>query len=123
MFAEIGAAKIGYLYEREIRSLGDASVLPLVYFLKRSSHDTDQARRVVAARLLADLAPPKTIPDLIGLLSDENGQVRFYIAQTLTRLTGETQGRTPDAWRSDSLPTCEPTHRTWQAWWDENKNR
>lgn len=123
MFAEIGAAKIGYLYEREIRAMGDSSVLPLVYFLKRSTRDADQARRVVAARLLADLAPPKTIPELIGLLSDENGQVRFYIAQALTRLTGETHGRTPDAWRSDPLPTCEPTHRDWQAWWQENKDR
>ena len=59
MFAEIGEAKLGYLYEREIRAMGDASVLPLVYFLKGSTHEADQARRVVAARLLADLAPPQ----------------------------------------------------------------
>jgi ferric-dicitrate binding protein FerR (iron transport regulator) len=123
MFAEIGAAKLGYLYEQEIRAMGDASVLPLVYFLKRSTHDADQARRVIAARLLADLAPPRTIPELIPLLSDENGQVRFFIAQALTRLTGETQGRTPEAWRSDPLPTCQPTYRDWQTWWQEKKNR
>ncbi len=123
IFAEIGAAKIGYLYEQEIRAMGDASVSPLIYFLKRSTGDADQQRRVIAARLLADLAPPRTIPDLIGLLPDENAQVRFFIAQALTRLTGETQGRTPDAWRADPLPTCEPTHRDWQAWWQENKQR
>jgi ferric-dicitrate binding protein FerR (iron transport regulator) len=123
MFAEIGAAKIGYLYEQEIRAMGDASVLPLVYFLKRSARDAEQARRVIAARLLADLAEARTIPELISLLSDENGQVRYFIAQALTRLTGETQGRTPDAWRSDPLPTCQPTYRDWQTWWQENKSR
>ena len=123
MFAEIGAAKIGYLYEQEIRAMGDASVLPLVYFLKRSAHDADQARRVIAARLLADLAPARVIPELISLLDDENGQVRYFIAQALTRLTGETQGRTPESWRSDPLPTCQPTYRDWQSWWQQNKDR
>jgi ferric-dicitrate binding protein FerR (iron transport regulator) len=123
MFAQIGAAKLGYIYEREIRAMGDASVLPLVYFLKDSTHDADQARRVVAARLLADLSAPRAIPELISLLSDGNGEVRFFIAQALARLTGETQGRTPNAWRTDPLESCETTHRDWQAWWQANKER
>jgi len=98
-------------------------VLPLVYFLKGSMREPDQPRRVVAARLLADLATPRAIPELISLLSDGNGEVRSFIAQAIARLTGETHGRTPDAWRADPLESCESTHRDWQAWWQSNKER
>jgi ferric-dicitrate binding protein FerR (iron transport regulator) len=123
MFARIGEAKLGFLYEREIRAMGDASALPLVYFLKGSAQDADQARRVVAARLLADLATRRAIPELISLLSDRNGEVRSFIAQALARLTGETHGRTPSAWQADPLASCEATHRDWEAWWQANKDR
>ena len=48
------------------------------------------------------------IPELISLLADDNGEVRFFIAQALARLTGETQGRTPDAWRATRCQRVNP---------------
>ena len=76
-----------------------------------------------AARLLSDLAPPWAIPDLIALLGDHDGEVRFHAATALHRLTGLTLGLSPAACASDSGPAVELTQKKWQAWWEQNKGR
>jgi hypothetical protein len=73
--------------------------------------------------LLGDLAPPSAIPDLIALLADRDGQVRFYAATALHRLTGQTLGRSPAQCATDSQPSAEQTQRKWQAWWDQHRTQ
>lgn len=123
MLAYLGEAKLRYLYEDEIRSLGEHAVLPLLRYLESPATDADAERRAIACRIAADLAPPRYIPELIELLADDDPNVRAQAARGLERLTGRDQGRTPDQWLSDSWTSCEPTHRAWQRWWQENRGR
>src|SRR5262249_55959516 len=70
ILAQIGMTKESSFSDEEIRSLGDHCVLPLTRFIEsdRSRGRPDQRER--AARLIADLAQPWSIPDLIDLLAD-----------------------------------------------------
>jgi ferric-dicitrate binding protein FerR (iron transport regulator) len=122
LLAQAGEVKAAYLTEPEIRALGDHCVLPLTRFIQsdRSLKPGLKSRRVEAARILADLAQPWSIPDLIQMLGDADGDVRFYVARGLTRLTTETQGCAPEAWRAEPRPK---TKQDWLDWWKENKDR
>jgi ferric-dicitrate binding protein FerR (iron transport regulator) len=122
LLAQLGETKMAFLIEPEIRSLGDHCVLPLTRFIQseRSQKAEQKRRREEAARILADLAQPWSIPDLIQLLSDQNGKVRFYAASGLQRLTTETQGCNPEEWRDQPKPK---TQKDWLVWWQENKDR
>jgi ferric-dicitrate binding protein FerR (iron transport regulator) len=122
LMAQIGDTKMAALTEPEIRSLGDHCVLPLTRFIQsdRSRKPGLQRRREEAARILTDLAPPWSIPDLIQMLSDSDGAVRFYAARGLQRLTTETQGCNPEEWRDQRKPK---TQKDWLVWWQENKDR
>ena len=62
----------------------------------------------------------KAITDLIALLADRDGQIRFYAATALHRLTGQTLGRSPADCSTDAPATAEQTRRAWQAWWDQH---
>lgn len=104
--------------EQIVRSQGERWSNPLACHVRSPESLDDPSARVTAARLLADLAPPSAIADLIGLLSDRDGKVRFYAATALHRLTGQTLGRTPAECSTDSPATAAQTQRAWQAWWD-----
>ena len=123
MLAALGEAKLRHLYEEEIRRLGEHAALPLLRCLASSAEGPDAERRHTAARLSADLAGPRDVPDLIELLADGDAEVRSHAARGLQRLTGYDQGRTPEQWLSDSWTACEPSHRAWQQWWQENRDR
>ncbi len=112
-----------YLYEEEIRRLGDHCVLPLVRFLESSRSQGDETKRVRAAGIVADVAQPRSIPLLIELLADENPQVRSHAARGLQRLTTRDQGRPPEQWATDSWASCVPAYQAWQQWWETNRNR
>jgi ferric-dicitrate binding protein FerR (iron transport regulator) len=122
ILAQLGQAKLSYLYEEEIRRLGDHCVLPLVRFLESSRSQGDERKRVRAAGIVADVAQPRSIPLLIELLADENPEVRSHAARGLERLTSRDQGRPAAQW-SETWASCAPTYRAWQEWWDTNRNR
>lgn len=121
LLAQIGLAKASYLYEDEIRRLGESAVLPLLRFLQ--SQNGDEPRRAVAARIVADMAPPRLIPDLIDLLADTNGEVRSAAARALERLTGRDQEFSVEEWRSQPPAACEEARTRWQIWWEQNRHR
>jgi ferric-dicitrate binding protein FerR (iron transport regulator) len=122
LLAQLGDTKMAYLTEPEIRSLGDHCVLPLTRFIQsdQSQKPELKRRRQEAARILADLAQPWSIPDLIQMLSDSDGKVRFFAASGLQRLTTETMGCNPEEWRDQPKPK---TQEDWLEWWRRNKDR
>jgi hypothetical protein len=120
LLAQIGATKMDFLYEQEIRGLGDHSVLPLIRYIESERSAGQEFKRAEAAQIVADVATPRNIPELLGLLGDENGDVRAAAAAALQRLTGQTLGRTPQKWHDDSLFLCQPSQQAWQHWWQLN---
>jgi len=122
LLSQIGRAKLSILYEDEVRRLGEPAVWPLLRFLASSGPDDEPKKREVAARIVADLAPPRAVSDLIDLLADQDPQVRAQVARALERLTGRDQGRPADLWRGD-WTSCEPTQQQWRQWWAERQHR
>jgi ferric-dicitrate binding protein FerR (iron transport regulator) len=125
LFAQIGASKTSYMSEEEIRALGDHCVLPLTRFIQsdRSRLPGEKHRRVEAARILADLAQPWSIPDLIEMLADDDKDVRYFAAKGLERLTQKSHGREPAAWRDQPRQTLDGSIQEWRSWWQKNKDR
>lgn len=113
-------------YEREIRTFGGDSAEPLARFLQSEcSADPDRAEpqptRTAAARILADLAPPHVIPDLIELLSCGDREVRYHAARALERLTAVDQGLPTMEWRESPCDPCAQTTESWRRWWEQNR--
>jgi hypothetical protein len=109
--------------EQFVRVQGDQWSGPLACYVQSPESRADRSKRLTAARLLSDLAPPWAIPDLITLLGDRDGEVRFHAATALHRLTGQTLGVSPAACATDSGAAVELTQKKWQAWWEQNKGR
>jgi HEAT repeat protein len=80
-------------------------------------------KRREAARIVADVATSWAIPELINLLNDPDGDVRYSAAKALQRLTGQNLNRDPNQWRDQSFAACVPTIETWHSWWEKNKQR
>lgn len=126
IFAQLGHEKMWYMQAQEVRRLGDHCVVPLCRYVEsdRSKRtDGDRMKRREAARIVADVATTWAIPELINLLNDDDGDVRYAASQALQRLTGQNLGRRPEQWRDQNLMTCVPTIETWHSWWEKNKNR
>jgi hypothetical protein len=122
LLARVGRAKVSYLYEQEIRGLGEYCVLPLLRYVQSDQSRSDPGQRIQAMRIVADLAPAWAVRDLIDLLGDPEADVRFHAAAALKRLTAQTQGREPDAWRADPAE-CAETRARWLTWWEQNAAR
>ena len=124
LFAELGQTKVKVLLETEIRSLGDHAVIPLTRYLQsdRSRGQSEGERRDMAARILEDIAEPWSVPDLIQLLSHDDGAVRFHAFRALERITGQNHGRTPEDWRAGPRDLKQDAAR-WHAWWEQNKSK
>jgi hypothetical protein len=122
LLAQIGQAKASFLYEQELRGLGEHCVLPLLRYVQSSPSADEREQRHKAMRIVADLAPSWTVGDLIGLLDDDDDEVRFQAAAALRRLTGQSHGREPQAWKSPRTD-CTPTVAIWQTWWTKNRIR
>jgi hypothetical protein len=124
LLAAIGDVKIQYLYDKEIKELGESSVRPLISFLASARSKGRTSAQYTAAVVLAEIAPAWAIRDLIvQLLPHENRTVRRAAAQALERLTGETMGHKPEEWEERSWAEMEPTYMQWLAWWEKNKSR
>jgi ferric-dicitrate binding protein FerR (iron transport regulator) len=122
LFARIGREKMSMLYEREIRSLGEYCVVPLIRYVQSPISQKEPGRRASAMRIVADLAPSILIGELLPLLRDDSSEVRFQAARSLLRLTGESQGRSPAAWR-EPVTDSEETIASWTEWWQQNRGR
>jgi len=81
----------------------------------------DRTKRKEAARIVSDVATTASIPELINLLADNDGDVRYAAARALQRLTGQTYGLRPEQWRDQPLLTCAPAVERWHGWWEKNK--
>jgi len=123
LFAQIGDTKLSFLYEKEIVALGDHCVIPLVRFIQSELSRRDTAKRLIAARILQKIAQPWAIPEFIGLLGDDDPEVRVHAARTLLDQTGgHTQGVSPESWRDlPEVPRAQAMER-WRAWWEKNKD-
>ena len=104
-----------------VTSFGGAP--PLTRYLQSERSRGNAPRRRMAARILADLAQPWSIKDLIGLLQDADPEVRSQAAAGLRRLTGHTFGMDPAQWRTASPAACGRATESWQAWWEKNQFR
>jgi hypothetical protein len=123
LLANVGAAKLSFLYEDELRRLGDDGVPPLLAYLDSTRGTPDIAQRPAAARIVADVAEARWIGDLIELLTDGSAEVRYHAARGLERLTGRDQGWDAGAWRTQSPDSCEGAQRKWIDWWAGNRER
>jgi hypothetical protein len=125
IFAQLGQDKMWYLAAEEVRNLGDHCVIPLVRYIQsdRSKiNDGERMKRREAARIVGDVATTWAIPELINLLADGDGEVRYPAARALQRLTGQNLGRAPEQWRDQPLMTCAPTVTQWHTWWQRNQS-
>ena len=124
LLASIGQTKTSQMYESEIRALGDHCVLPLTRYIQsdRSRAPAERGRRDMAARIIGDLSQPWSIADLIGLLDDDDPDVRYHASGALWRLTGLEQGRTADQWR-DATGGADEAIGRWRQWWAANNER
>lgn len=123
LMAQIGGDKMDFLYEEEIRALGDHCVVPLTRFIQSPRSAGREQKRWAAARIIRDVAQPWNIPHLIELLEDHDGEVRASAAEALVRLTGSTQGISPDRWRTAAPDALQPRIQQWQQWWEQNHVR
>ena len=123
ILAQIGEAKLSYLYEEEIRRLGDRAVLPLLRFVASDRSRSDPTRRTIAARIVADLATADVLDDLVELLADDSPAVRCAAAQALFRLAGRDQGYSLDQWRTSDAAMREAGIVAWRQWRSENGRR
>ena len=123
ILAQIGQSKTEFLTDEMIRDLGFHCALPLTRFIESERSFANVNQRHQAARLLSELAQPWSIPDLIKLLADKDGVVRYYASLGLKRLTGETFGRPPEAWKEQPWERLESTYKQWKMWWHENRQR
>jgi ferric-dicitrate binding protein FerR (iron transport regulator) len=121
ILAQIGETKAGFFSEEAIRSLGIKCVLPLTRFIQSDRSRNEQKNRHIAARILADYAQPWSIPDLIKLLADKDGEVRAQAAKALTNLTNQDFGRKPEEWKTRPWDDLAGAYQKWKTWWLENK--
>jgi HEAT repeat protein len=125
ILAQLGQLKGSFMEEQEIRGLGDRCVLPLSRYLQspRSGGEAQKGKRQMAARILADIAQPWAIPDLIELLENKDPEVRFQAARALERLTSVNMGHRAEEWRRNAPETMRPTIKAWKEWWRQNQLR
>lgn len=101
--------------ERHVRSRGDLWAAPLARYARaRMTSPTDPSQRTVAALLLADLATPACIPDLVELLADSQSDVREQSFVALRRLTGQTLGCSPEQFAA--TPYNPVPAAIWRQW-------
>lgn len=123
IFAQLGQSKMWYMQAQEVRRLGDHCVVPLSRYIQseRSKNSDQQHKRRQAADIIADVATSSSIPELINLLNDPDGEIRYSAARALRRLTGEDQGFSAEQWRDVAYMGCVPSIVRWHGWWEKNK--
>jgi ferric-dicitrate binding protein FerR (iron transport regulator) len=123
LMASIGETKMAFMAEDEIRTLGDHCVMPLCRYLQSARSHQQGTRREMAARIIADLAQPHSIGDLIELLSDTGPQVRSSMARGLARLTKQDMGLSSQQWETADPQKRQQVQKHWKEWWKRNQSR
>lgn len=100
-------------FEASMKSLGEATFGLLGGYLAGPSNPADVARRVAAARVMADVATIKSAPLLLPLLDNETPGVRAAAAKGFARLAGTDQGRGDAYWTGDDRAAGI---KFWDAW-------
>lgn len=123
LLAHLGESKMNLLSETELRTMGESCTTPLVRYLQSDRSEGFGDRRRRAAHLLADLAPVWLAGDIIGLLSDADGEVRAQAAACLKRLTGQTMECPLEHWRESPDALQQQAIDQWKVWWLGNSFR
>jgi ferric-dicitrate binding protein FerR (iron transport regulator) len=123
LLAHLGESKMNLLSETELRTMGESCTTPLVRYLQSDRSEGFGDRRRRAAHLLADLAPVWLAGDIIGLLSDTDGEVRAQAAVCLKRLTGQTMDCPLEHWRAPPDELQQQAIEQWKTWWLGNSFR
>lgn len=117
MLARIGEAKMAHFYEPEIRAMGERCALPLLRYVQSPQSRANPQRRHSAARILADIAGPSLVPDLVELLEDSDPEVRVHVAGGLKRITGQSFGLQASDWTSGT-GGCD----RWRGWLQDHRD-
>jgi ferric-dicitrate binding protein FerR (iron transport regulator) len=83
---EVGSAKGADPFDQEIRALGDRAAPGLLSVLRGGK---DASRRRHAARILADIAGPAVVQELLALVEDSDREVQASCLRALPRVTGQ----------------------------------
>ena len=110
-------------YKNFIHPVGGHCVVPLCRYLQSERSHQQGTRREMAARIIADLAQPASIGDLIELLNDTNPQVRSSMARGLSRLTKQTMDFTEQQWQNADNQQRQRAITQWKTWWKKNQAR
>ncbi len=84
--AAIGATKLDYLYDQEIRLLGPRAALPLLAFVRREESKQTPARRLRAMRLACELADITAEMRLAPLVEDNQPEIAELARRTMHRI-------------------------------------
>lgn len=122
MLVRTGYAKVNFLYENEIRDLGQHAVLPLMEYLASQQFQKDRNNRRRAAKLASDLAPSWAIPDLIERITDHDPDVAATCGTALVRLAG-TDLRSPVSSWGDDMERRKEIQGFWNDWWKLRKDQ
>src|SRR5690606_40114537 len=120
LLARIGRTKLAYLYEQDLRNLGEYGALPLLRFVQSEASPQEPDRRHTAMDILADTAPIWMVPDLVALLEDDDPAIRVASARGLARLTGTDQGKAPEKWAADPTELTAAVSQ-WRQWWQQHR--
>ena len=120
LLARLGQSKVSFLYEQEIRGLGEHAALPLLRFVQSPHSQDEPEQRLKAMSILSDIVPAWMVPELVRLVADEDAETRVLSARALERLTGLDHGRPPEKWRAE-LRECAATIDQWQQWLAKNR--
>lgn len=120
LLARIGRTKLAWLYEQDLRNLGEYAVLPLMRFVQSQTSRDEPLRRRTAMAILADTAPIWMVPDLIEMLEDDDPDIRVDAARGLTRLTGTNHGLEPETWGTETAHLTGITEQ-WRQWWQRHR--
>jgi hypothetical protein len=108
--------------EQELRALGERGATIVARWITSDASRSAPTARAIAARVVGDLAPTRSIPELIDFLDDRDAEVRMAALGGLNRLTGHAS---PQVLVCTSA-TADSQHETqlkWQKWWQENRER
>ncbi|MCA9044726.1 MAG: hypothetical protein KDA69_10430, partial [Planctomycetaceae bacterium] len=113
LLSRIGFTKASFLYEDQIRELGEAGAWPLLHML--SDPEMKQVpQRHVAARLLEEMATPAMAKQLLSLIDDSEPMVRQSIAVALHRLLDGPEMFDRTWWAGDASPERDRVQEFWQ---------
>lgn len=101
--------------ERQLRLLGGQCCEPLLHNLQANSGLARDDRRRFA-RIVTDLGQPASVPGLVTLLADRDGEIRRLSAQSLVRITGMLGPISPEQFRDSD----EATYRRARIEWEKN---